>query len=221
MKNPFISRGLRGITLLLAAVAMSILSGCGVNKPLVLMDQSYQLKPDSIAVIAGSNDSAEINMAKALTEELQKRSKFKVISQEEISKRIPKYPYEIKTAAPKDPKKPVWFAPDQKKKLKSIQSRLKAKYLFVVWSTNMSMQTVTYSNGGGSTTYFITFLGNMIENPNGKVVSFTHLDKNDSPSCLKFNFFRSSNYFIDSMMKKAAKQITDRIVTLTGKKVAK
>ncbi len=202
------------------AVAVAILGGCSTRKPLVLMDKSHSIKPASIAVIAGANEPVDIAMAEALTKELEARTSFKVMSQKRIKKKIKKYPYTIERQSPENKNKAVWYSAKGKKKLDRIRKRLKVKYLFVVWNSYLSAQTVTYSRGGGETTYYVTIIGNMIEYPKHKTVSFTNMQQNESPSCLKMTIFKSANTFVDNMVHDTAKKITDKIVALTTPKNA-
>ena len=140
------------------------------------------------------------------------------MSQKQIHKKIKKYPYSIEWQSPENKNKAVWLSAKGKKQLKKIQKRLKVKYLFVVWNSYLGSQTVTYSQGGGETTYYVTIIGNMVEYPSQKPVSFTNMQQNESPSCLKMTVFKSANDFVDRMVNDTAKKIANKIVALTKPK---
>jgi len=191
-----------------------LLAGCGANKPFVLMEDGYKIKPSSIAIVAGDNSEPAIKLAEVLTKEIKEKTAFRIMDQDDIRKRIPKYPMKIETTEPKDSSRPVWFVDSEKKKLDSIQGKLKVDYIFVIWAENLSVQSVQYYNGGGDTNYYMTVIGNLIEYPKGKTVSFTHIDEKETPHLYKLTIFKSNNYFVESMINDAVQRITEDIVTL-------
>jgi hypothetical protein len=190
------------------------LLGCGgVHKPFALMDEGYRVKPTSVAVIAGSSADVDTRLAKFLTEELAKRTTLRVISQEEVEKKVPNYPQNFKMGKVPDEKKPVWYAQSEKGKLDSIQARLKADYLFLVWGSNLTAQTVSTYNGGRTTTYYISILGNLLEYPKGKPAAFTQFGNSRSQSFLAL--FKDKGYDVDKLLQDSAEEVTDEFITVT------
>ena len=132
-----------------AALCMALLSACGVHKPFELMNENYQLRSGSIAVVTGSDDEATAMLAGSLTQQLKQKGTLRVMSQEEVARRVPKYPSSVKRAQElKDLDHPVWYAPSEKGKIESMQAQLKTDYLFVVWGGDL-YRTVTQSSRGG------------------------------------------------------------------------
>lgn len=199
----------------LLIIAVGLLSACSVNKPFVLMDDQYHLKPTRVAVIAASNDEADRVFADMLTDALKEHSSLKVMSQKDIAKRIPKYPFDINFRY-EDNGKQGWYDPAAKKKINSIQAKLKTDYLFVVWVRNLNVQWTHYSGGGSSTNYSLTVFGNMLEYPGGKVISYSQLDRKAKPSLLRGTIFKKESYFIEAMLKDAARRIALRVKGASG-----
>lgn len=190
---------------------MSLLGCGGVHKPFALMDEGYKVRPSSVAVIAGSSADVDTRLARFLTEELAKRTTFRVISQEEIEKKVPSYPLNFKLGKVSDEKKPVWYAQSEKGKLDSIQARLKADYLFLVWGANLNVYT--YNNGAGMK-YYIVILGNLLEYPKGKPVAFTQFGNSRGQSSF-LALFKDKGYDIDKLLQDSAEDVTDTFVNIT------
>jgi hypothetical protein len=203
----------------LAAVALAVvLGGCGgggANKPFVLLNDARAPRPGTIAVIAGNNYTIDTRLAEYLTDELKKRSSFRVISQDDIGEQIVNYPspIDLKPPAQKPDAKPIWFDPPEKARLDSIHEKLKATYLFVIWGDEFSATTVTHSRGGSSTTYFVTALGNLLEYPGGHAVASTELSGSNGTSFLAI--FHRKNYYIEEMLEDVAARIVDKMLELT------
>lgn len=208
-------KGFRFHGLYVACLLSVVLLGCGVNKPLVMVDSGYKIKPAKVAVIAGTSDQADRVFADMLTNELKEKTSLSVLSQKTIAKRIPKYPVEINFRKEASDK-PEWFDLAEVKKLKKIQKKLKVDYLFVAWIRNMGVQHITYSRGGGKTVYYLNVFGNMLEYPGGKTVTYSHMYREAKPSLLRMTLFKKESYFIETMLKDAADSITQQVIANTG-----
>ena len=199
---------------LLVAVLTAGLAGCGggVYKPFNPVDEKRPIKPASIAVISGSHQDGDVKLAGFVTKQLAERTKFRVLSQEEIGKRAPGYPSTIGLRKREDIKdddeKVVWFAPSEKAKLDALQARLKVDHLFVLWIPHM---TVVTSNN--STTYYVYPAGNMLEYPGGRVVGSTRMGMGSSTSILAL--FRSKDYYIVDAIELSAEAIVDDVIKFT------
>ena len=198
--------------LLIAFCAAALLSGCcgGTPYPFELYDDKIPIRTGSIAVV--SADSAELTMRLAdhLTRELKERSTFKVLSQEEVSRRLGKYPVNIKDGKPDNPDKPVWYAKGEKGKIDSLQAQLKTDYVFLVWTDNLR-KIVRSGQGGSSVTYSIDIYGNVVEYPKSRAVGFTSFARNQSQSCCLFG--KSEGDDIKEMMKAAAVSMADDFIS--------
>ncbi len=198
-----------------SAALVYFLAACGgpVNKPFNPVDEHKSFKVSSIAVISGSDHDGDVQLAKMVTKGIAERSSFHVLSQEEIEKRVPNYPLLIsfRNDVKADDEKPVWFSPDQKSKLNSIQARLKVDYLVVIWNSHTTLVTSQRSS-----TYYVHPIGNLIEYPAGKVVAATRTS--DSSFISPLALFRPNDYYIVDALKSAAENIVDEFVDVTKSK---
>ena len=194
--------------ILAAAVLTAVLSGCcGTPHPFDLFDEKTTLRSGSIAVISADTSELTVQLAGNLTRELKERSTFKVLSQEEVARRVGKYPVTIKGARPENPDKPVWFAKGEKAKVDAMQAQLKTDYVFVVWTDNLR-KSVRSGQGGSSVTYSIDVYGNVIEYPKSRAIGFTNFARNQGQSCCLFG--KSEGDDINEMLKGAGASMADR-----------
>ncbi len=116
----------------------------------------------------------------------------------------------MKRADPENEDKPVWFAKGEKSKLDSMQAQLKTDYLFVVWISDLSRITTTYSNGGGKVTYSATVLGNLVQYPKSKPIGYSlFADSKDATCCL---FGKSEGDDINTLLENSAKDMADKFL---------
>ncbi len=155
------------VCVILVLVAHGLLAGCATHKPFELFDDATVIKSRTIAVISADGTETTMRLAEALTNELQERSSFKVLSQAKISLRLGKYPVTIKEGQPENPDKPVWFGKGEKAKVDAMQAQLKAYYLFVVWTGR--------TRKGISASYLTSVNANVVEYPKGRVIGYTFI----------------------------------------------
>jgi hypothetical protein len=202
----------------LVIVLTAGLAACGgaVYKPFNPIDEKRPIRSASIAVISGSHRDGDVKLAEFLTKQLAERTTFRVLSQQEIGKRVPGYPSVIRIKEDKeikeDDEKVVWFVPSDKAKLDALQARLKVDYLYVVWIPSM----VVVSGGNSGTTYYVYPAGNMIEYPGGRVVASTRMVKGSSTSILAL--FRPNDYYILDAIEMSSKAIVDEMIDVTKSK---
>lgn len=193
-----------------AALCMALLSACGVHKPFELMNDNYQFKSGSIAVVTGSDDEATAMLAGSLTQELKQKGTLRVMSQEEVARHVSKYPSSVKRAKElKDLDHPVWYAPSEKGKIESMQAQLKTDYLFVVWGGDLYRTVTQSSRGGSSVSYSVGIVANLIE-PKNKVVGYSNFGHSKSQSCCLFG--KSEGDDINEMLKEAAEEMADKFL---------
>jgi len=184
---------------------------CGIHKPFEPMDDKVQIRPGTIAVISADGSEATMRLADHLTRALKERSTFKVLSQEEVARRVGKYPVTIKEGQPENTDRPVWFAKGEKSKVDAMQAQIKADYLFVVWTGNLSRITSTSSQGGSSVSYRVNVDGNVIEYPKGRVIGYSVFGGSKSQSCCLFG--KSEGDDINAMLKDAASEMADKFIS--------
>ena len=190
---------------------LAALSGCGIHKPFELFDDNATIKHGSIAVISTDSSETSMRLAGYLTEHLKERSAFKVISQEEVKRRVGKYPVVIKEGQPENENKPVWFDKGEKSKVDAMQAKIKSDYLFVVWTGNLTRTTTTNGQGGSSVSYSVNVDGNVIEYPKARVVGYSIFANNKSQSCCLFG--KSEGEDINEMMKDSAGMMADKFIS--------
>jgi hypothetical protein len=197
---------------LLALCSIALLQGCcGIHKPFEPMDDNIKIRPGSLAVISADASEPTVRLAEELTRELKERSTFKVLSQEEIGRRVGKYPVRIKEAQPENTDKPVWFAKGEKAKVDAMHGALKTDYIFVVWTGNLTRVTSTSQRGGSSVSYHINVDGNVIEYPKGRVIGYSVFGGSKSQTCCLFG--KSEDDDVNEMLKNAAVEMADRFIS--------
>jgi hypothetical protein len=190
------------------------LAACGpINKPFNPIDSTKTYKPSSIAVISGSDHDGDMKLVEFITQGLTERSTFRVLSQDEIAKRLPNYPLtiSIRNDIKNNDEKAVWFHPSEKGKLNAIQARLKVDYLFLVWNSQTTLVTTNRS-----TTYYVYPIGNLIEYPGAQVLASTRTF--DSSFISPLALFRPADYYIVDALKSSAENIVDEFLDVTNSK---
>jgi hypothetical protein len=202
------------IKIVLTAVSiLGLLSGCGVHKPFAPLDDNVQFKTGSLAVISGDSSEPTMVLTQFLTQELKQRSSYRVMGQEEISRRVGKYPVTIKRATPEQEEKPVWFAKGEKSKLDAMRAQLKADYLLVVWTANLRKTIVTSQQGGSRVTYSAWIEGNLVEYPKSRAVGYSDFGNSKNQTCCLFG--KSEGDDINELLKYSAKELADEFMTAT------
>ena len=190
---------------------LGTLSGCcgGTPYPFALYDEKTVIRSSSIAVVSADTSELTVQLADSLTRELKARSTFKVLSQEEVARRLGRYPVKVKPGTPDNPDKPIWFAKGEKAKVDSMQAQLKTEYVFLVWTDNLRKVTRT-GQGGSSVTYSVDVYGNVVEYPKSRAIGYTSFARNQSQSCCLFG--KSEGDDINEMLKGAAEAMADKFI---------
>jgi len=197
-----------------AFIVVVLLAGCGVHKPFALFDETTQVKKGSVAVISGDGSEATVMLSRYLTEELRQKSAFRVLSQEEIERKLGKYPVDLKRAAPEsiDVDKPVWYAKGEKARLDGMQAKLKTDYLFVVWTSDLQRVFVRYQNGGGKVSYYAGILGNLHEYPRSRTIAYSNFGNSKDQSCCLFG--KSEGDDINALLKDSAEEMAEKFLSV-------
>jgi hypothetical protein len=191
---------------------LGTLSGCcgGTPYPFALYDEKTVIRSSSIAVVSADTSELTVQLADNLTRELKARSTFKVLSQEEVARRLGRYPVKVKPGTPDNPDKPIWFAKGEKAKVDSMQAQLKTDYVFLVWTDNLRKVTRT-GQGGSSVTYSVDVYGNVVEYPKSRAIGYTSFARNQGQSCCLFG--KSEGDDIHEMVKAAAGSMADDFIS--------
>ena len=191
-----------------------LLAGCGgVYKPFELMNDRTQLKPGTLAVIAGDTSEPTPLIAETLTKQLRERSTFRVLSQDEVARRLGKYPVTIKRADPENEDRPVWYAKGEKARIDSIQEKVRTDYLFIVWTGHLSKIITQNSRGGGSVSYAVGVVGNVMEYPKAKTVGYSNFGRSKGQTCCLFGVSEGKD--IDDLLKFSAEEIAAAVAERT------
>lgn len=200
-----------------ALALLALLTACSsANYPFNPIVKNKVYKPTTIAVVAGYEDDATVKLAGFITKEMTERTRFNVMSQAEIAKRLSGYPDNIKIRKNEDIKddeeRPIWFLPAEKAKINAIQAKLKVDYLYMVWNRTVQRVVVT-SNRGGSTTDYVYPGGNLLEYPGGSVLASTMSVAGSDHSIL--GLFRDKDYYVVDALKISAEDIVDEFISVT------
>ncbi len=164
--------------LFVAVSLFVILEGCRRSVvPFDVVDEQYRVKPGALAVLSGNNSDFDFRLADALTKKLSQKSILKLMTQEDIIRRIPNYPSDIVSSGSADTaidSAPYSFSRRDKARLDAIHAQLNTDYVLVIWSNNLAKVTsintgclmVNYSYSG-------SFYTRLFEYPSGKVVGYS------------------------------------------------
>jgi len=219
------------IQLFVITACTLIIISCGSISIVFEMDlaDSY-LKPGTIAVVSGTNRDQDYMLAESITINLQKETGFKVMSQKEISEKVPDYFYKNiisgweKTPADRDSR--FWFSPENRKAVNALQKYLNTEYIFVVWSGEMNVNPsqpigvagacvlaivtlgVAAPTGsvGASTISAISVNGRLLSYPDGDVIGYT-ADSFYNESCCIIMPFRTYNHEITDLLNNTGRDI--------------
>jgi hypothetical protein len=197
--------------------------GCSARHPYFdVVQKDYQVKPGTLAVISGDNNAVSIQLAALLTRELRGRSTFRVVSQEDIAKRVPDYPYTfLETKTEKTSKGRVIdsYTEANRGHVHAIQKNLKTDYLFVVWGEDLRkvLRTSQYGAllGIGRGFYEADINGQLFRYPPGAEVGNTSFTASESAGITTANLSEKDNKFVEQMIQSAAVSIADDFLEVT------
>jgi len=209
------------VRMLCTVVLLLSLTGCGSGAIYFSpTNDGLAFKSGRIAVISGEIDSLGTNYTKIVTSKLKEKTNFTVLSQEEISKKVSNYPFKIKYNYQEKSIPAASFSNQDIKMIKKIQSKLNVDYLFVVWGMNLRHELI--SDRYGYTHYYsMGVLGDMIQYPSGEVVAFTDFSYTRKSKLWEVLSFKKSNYYVNSLIEKAADEHVDKFVKVTASGKAK
>lgn len=150
-----------------AAIGLAlIISGCATFH---LTQEPFQAKGKKLAVVSGLTNASSLGVAQALGEELEKASRFHVLSQRQIAQAVPDYPQLVK-----GPYKSAYFEIDvdfsktDMARVKELQRHLAVDYVYVLWAP----ATVSHGNSTWfSKNYLVTqIVAQLFESPGGKEI---------------------------------------------------
>lgn len=189
----------------------AIILSCGTNQ-FRTVNKEYLFDPDkSIAVVSGYNDDNSITFAEMISEKLVAEGRFKVLSQEVISQKIPKYPLNINlidfSIPDKDQRRNTQFLTQSSKdNIDALQKIVKADYILVVW-----VDRIVDDNG----TLKLFLLSRFIEYPGGDIVGYSN-EWNDKSSMVYCSCLRGSWL---TLFKHTTSDYVDEIIEITKKQV--
>jgi hypothetical protein len=108
---------------------------CSITMFYPLIKNDIKPKGNTIAAIAGTNNSETVSMAKYMTKSLSDNSRLKVLGQGKVSGAVGGYPFKINgpyTTAYTDVK--VDYSKTDLSQIKEIQKKLGVSYIVAVWA---------------------------------------------------------------------------------------
>ncbi len=173
-----------------------------------------------IAVLSGGRSEVDVKLAANLTQELKKKSTFRVMSQEEIARRISGYPSELVRIA-KIPKAEednyAWFSQGNKGRVDAAHAQLNTDYIFVIWAGDLT-RWVTSGQGGTRVDYVVSVYGRFLEYPKGRIDAYSAFGRSRGQSCCLFG--KSEGEDVDALLKDAAEEAAEKFVSVTGSEKA-
>jgi len=169
-----------------------MLNGCASSSYFKLTEnQKPPIEPDTIAVISGFSDEFNKYFVNKLTEELGK-TKFKVITQDQITMMFKEYPFDIINFKCKDKKFDKPYISDETKNIvDGMQSRLKTNYILLAWIEDITIVSDQYGKR-----LQMKFFTRLIKYPESKVVGYSFL-----------HYYQSLGLFGQDSRSKAAKEL--------------
>ncbi len=141
-----------------------------------LLEPDKKIKPAKIAVIAGTEDEIDFQIADSLSKALSKETKFLVLKQEEIKSLIPSYPLNNRIIdfnimkEKKEVQQSAFLTDSSKSSIDEIQKKLKVDYIFIVWNGGWFVDRNKWTS-------YIQVNARLIEYPKGDIIaisSFQH-----------------------------------------------
>ncbi len=186
-----------------------LLAGCGARR-FELTDRKYLVKPDTLVVFSGTKNKLDTLLAESITQELRRRSTFSVMSQKDVAKGLPGYPYLFIQPAESDSpteNRPSKFLVDM------AQGKLKTTYVFIVWIDALDKLTKTiYNIVPVKMIYTAHVAGTVFEYPKGTIIGTAQFDVEDSRH---FSDGSDEAQVIEKMMETAGKQMVDSFLEVT------
>ena len=195
-----------------AVMVLSLFAGCGTHRSFELLEKNHPVKPGSLVVFSGTNNKLDTILAESVTQELQRRSAFRVVTQNEVAKGIPGYPYRFTQAAEED--EPAEYRAS-KALVEIAQRKLKTTYVFVVWTETLYKSTRMIGYVIPVSTYSTQVGGDVFEYPGGTLIGKALFQVKDNGTTLSAE---GEEQNIEKMMEDAGKQMVDYFLDATHTK---
>lgn len=158
------------LQLTVGALALLLLGGCSYySVNFSLTNDNFKARGKSIAVISGTREQQNVEIASQVTDALRKKSRYQVLAQQQVAQSLPGYPQNIK-----GPYKSAYFQIDtdwelgDRKRIAEVQRALGVDYLYVIWAP------IAISSNG-STVYRVPAVAQLFDQAGTKVVAQTEI----------------------------------------------
>ncbi len=127
----------RGILFLTLSV---LVVSCGLSvSSFRVVDSAQSVKPGKVAVIAATEHKAALYLAFKMTQEFEKQGTFSVMTQKQVSQRLPGYPFKVKGPFRETYTKTVDdFSSTDTKAVAAIARKLGVEYLYIFWTPTLT-----------------------------------------------------------------------------------
>lgn len=229
MKKTLLSR----ISFLAGMVLLTLLVGaCKSHTYRVVfqeVDSDRQIKPGSIAVIAGNGTGFDARLAQVIAEKLSHDTVLAVLTPDEIVGAVPGYPVSVMEQFDKREEKqqdPRILSAEEKSRLDAVHSRLKTDYVLAVWATQLEkVRFVQVPTGFVRYVYQGNIHARLVEYPSGDVLGYTRYRVDNQVDRQTANYARGKKtgeeIFLEQLIKTSADRIISRFIRGYGKNVAK
>ncbi len=206
---------------IIVIAALFLISSCHVAQPRYHYQKEFeilsghQIISDSITVIPGKNRNIDLLLVKYLTDELEKKSTFKVTSFSKTYKAVENAndliieTEESKRIDTSTLQGASWVSEATKQNVSKLFKRFKSKYIYVVWVSSLSELR------GGEKFISIFVDGRFFELSRNEVIAFTYEDYNQKIGPFNFKTMAEN---IDFLIKEAAVKLSEEILSVTNLK---
>ena len=129
---------------ILCMICITTVLRCSSTGKFTTVASDYRIDPEkSIAVFSGQNDDNNIQLAELIAEKFSATGKFKVLSQADIEKLVPRYPLNLNFIDfsyinDKDNSySPAYVSRYCKAQIDTVQKLVKTDYILIVWIDQM------------------------------------------------------------------------------------
>jgi len=197
---------------ILPVIALFITADCSSYNLYKPISNEAINKTATIAVVTGGNNAIDISLAEKTTRKIEEYTTFRAMSQDDITKRFPKYPANIMDfeIGKTDNFDKPWISDATMASIERIQKALDVDYILFVWTENtQQVETVETSRYGTSYSY------------NVSTATYTRLIQFPQKQMIGYSYFSwatpgQGNSSVESMLDEISDVIGYKISSKTG-----
>jgi hypothetical protein len=193
------------------------------------VDRHQQMKPGSIAVIAGNDSGFDARLAQAIAEILSRGTVLTVVPADKIADALPGYPLPVMDQFDKRKEKrqnPRILSTGEHDRLDTIHARLNTDYVLAVWGTQLEkVRMVQVPTGFVQYIYRGNIHARLVVYPSGEVLGYTRYRAENMVDRQTANYAQKKGngetIFLEQLIEIAADEIVTRLKRGYGENIAK